>query len=154
MDWPGPALRVRMGLHLGEAGERGGDYFGPVVNTTARLEAAAHGGQVLLTDSVRQASEVLATDLGVHRLRDVAEPVQVWQLGEEVFPSLRVVDSELTNLPATATELVCRSSDLLRVTAALGTSRVVTLTAGGGHGQDTVGAAVGEQELSRWPDGW
>jgi hypothetical protein len=143
-----------MGLHLGEAGERGGDYFGPVVNTTARLEAAAHGGQVLLTDSVRQASEVLATDLGVHRLRDVAEPVQVWQLGEEVFPSLRVVDSELTNLPATATELVCRSSDLLRVTAALGTSRVVTLTAGGGHGQDTVGAAVGEQELSRWPDGW
>ncbi|MGY9071442.1 MAG: adenylate/guanylate cyclase domain-containing protein [Acidimicrobiales bacterium] len=43
--WPGPALRVRMGLHLGEAEERGGDFFGPVVNTTARLEAAAHGAR-------------------------------------------------------------------------------------------------------------
>ena len=46
-QWPGPALRVRMGLHLGEAEERGGDYLGPVVNTTARVEAAAHGGQTL-----------------------------------------------------------------------------------------------------------
>jgi len=42
VSWPGPALRVRMGLHLGESEERGGDYFGPVVNLTARLEAAGH----------------------------------------------------------------------------------------------------------------
>ena len=49
--WPGPVLRVRMGLHLGEAEERDGDYFGPVVNTTARVEAAGHGGQVLIDRS-------------------------------------------------------------------------------------------------------
>jgi hypothetical protein len=46
-SWPGPALRVRMGLHLGEAEERGGDYFGSVVNLTARLGAVAHGGQTV-----------------------------------------------------------------------------------------------------------
>jgi class 3 adenylate cyclase len=54
--WPGPALKVRMGLHLGEAEERGGDYFGPVVNTAARVEAAGHGGQVLITEPVRIAA--------------------------------------------------------------------------------------------------
>jgi class 3 adenylate cyclase len=52
-DWPGPMLRVRMGLHLGEAIERGGDYFGPTVNLTARLEAAGHGGQVLISEAVQ-----------------------------------------------------------------------------------------------------
>ena len=56
--WPGPPLKVRMGLHLGEAEERGGDYFGPVVNTAARVEAAGHGRQVLLTEPVRIAADV------------------------------------------------------------------------------------------------
>ena len=70
IEWPGPRLRVRMGLHMGEAEERGGDYFGPVVNTAARVESAGHGGQVLLTEPVRAAGAVEAVDLGVHRLRD------------------------------------------------------------------------------------
>ena len=54
-DWPGPTVRVRMGLHLGEAEERAGDYFGSAVNTAARVEAAGHGGQILVTDAVRNA---------------------------------------------------------------------------------------------------
>ena len=88
--WPGPALRVRMGLHLGEAEERGGDYFGPVVNTAARVEAAGHGGQVLLTEPVRIAAGVTAlTDLGIRNLRDVVEPLRLFQLGTETFPALR-----------------------------------------------------------------
>ena len=70
----GPALRVRMGMHMGEAEERGGDYFGPVVNTAARVEAAGHGGQVLMTAAVRATARVEATDLGVHQLRDVLVP--------------------------------------------------------------------------------
>ncbi len=152
-SWPGPALVVRMGLHLGEAQERGGDYFGPVVNTTARLEAAGHGGQVLLTDPVRQAAEVDARDLGVHVLRDVAEPVHIWQLGELEFPGVRVVDPGLTNLPTAATGLVGRSEDLRRVREALGAFRVVTLTAAGGTGKTRLAIAVGERELPEWPDG-
>jgi len=55
--WPGPVLRVRMGVHLGEADERDDDYFGPVVNTAARVAAAGHGGQVLVTEVVRTVTE-------------------------------------------------------------------------------------------------
>ena len=68
--WPGPALKVRMGLHLGETEERGGDYFGPVVNTAARVEAAGHGGQVLMSELVKAAAEINddVLDLGVHQL--------------------------------------------------------------------------------------
>jgi predicted ATPase/class 3 adenylate cyclase len=152
-EWPGPALKVRMGLHLGEAQERAGDYFGPVVNTTARLESAGHGGQVLLTDPVRQAAEVTVRDLGVHQLRDVAEPVQIWQLGDGDFPPLRVVNPGLTNLPAAATGLVGRSEDLRSIRKAFDTARVVTLTAGGGTGKTRLALAVGEQELPHRVDG-
>lgn len=151
--WPGPALKVRMGLHLGEAEERAGDYFGPVVNVTARLEAAAHGGQVLLSDPVRQAAGVAVRDLGVHRLRDVAERVQIWQLGDGEFPALRVVDPLVTNLPAAATALVGREYDLGRVRHALVSSRLVTLTAGGGTGKTRLALAVGEAELPHRRDG-
>ena len=153
VSWPGPSLRVRMGLHLGEAEERGGDYFGPVVNLTARLEAAAHGGQVLLTDPVRQAAGVAVRDLGVHQLRDVGERVQIWQLGDGGFPALRVLDPDLTNLPPAVTGLVGRSEDLRRVRESLASSRVVTLTAGGGTGKTRLAMAVGEEELPNRGDG-
>ena len=67
-----------MGLHLGEAEERGGDYFGPVVNVAARVEAAGHGGQVLVTEPVRIAAGVNdVTDLGLRSFRDVAEPLRL-----------------------------------------------------------------------------
>jgi class 3 adenylate cyclase len=66
--WPGPALRVRIGVHLGEAEERSGDYVGPTVNTAARVEAAGHGGQVLISDPVWAAANAAGvTDLGEHR---------------------------------------------------------------------------------------
>jgi class 3 adenylate cyclase len=79
--WPGPALRVRIGVHLGEAEERGGDYFGPTVNTAARVEAAGHGGQVLITDPVRTAANSIGTiDLGEHSLKDVPDRVRIFKL--------------------------------------------------------------------------
>ncbi len=94
-DWPGPALRVRVGLHVGEAEEREGNYFGPAVNTSARVEAAGHGGQTLMTDAVRVAARATGTtDLGVHELRDVDEPVHLHQLGDATFPPLRTMNGE------------------------------------------------------------
>lgn len=152
-SWSGPVLGVRMGLHLGEAQERGGDYFGPVVNAAARLEAAGHGGQVLLTEPVRQSAEVSATDLGLHQLRDVAEPVQVWQLGSVEFPPLRVSDPDVTNLPVAATSLVGRDAEIGRIREALQAVRVVTLSAGGGTGKTRLSIAVGEKELANRSDG-
>ena len=147
-NWPGPALRVRMGLHLGEAEERGGDYFGPVVNTAARVEAAGHGGQVLVTDAVRTAAGTAdVTDLGVRTLRDVAEPLRLFQLGTETFAALRVVDPSMSNLPVRPTRLIGRDIELGRVRGLLAESRLVTLTAVGGSGKTRLAVAVGEAEL-------
>jgi predicted ATPase/class 3 adenylate cyclase len=148
--WPGPVLRVRMGLHLGESEERGGDYFGPVVNTAARVEAAGHGGQVLITDAVRTAAGVAAvdlTDLGVRSLRDVAEPLHLFQLGTDTFASLRVIDPSMSNLPVRPTRLIGRDAELGRIRGLLAESRLVTVTAVGGSGKTRLAIAVGEAEL-------
>jgi hypothetical protein len=146
--WPGPSLKVRMGMHLGEAEERGGDYFGPVVNTTARVEAAGHGGQVLLTDAARTAAGATdVTDLGVRHVRDVAEPIRLFQLGTDTFPPLRVVDPSLSNLPVRPTRLVGREGNIAQVRQALTRARLATITAVGGSGKTRVALAVGEAEL-------
>ena len=75
-------LRVRMGLHTGEADERDGNYFGPVINRAARLMASANGGQVVMSrataDLVGDRFELV--DLGEHRLRDLVSVEQVFQL--------------------------------------------------------------------------
>jgi class 3 adenylate cyclase len=117
-DWPDDArLRVRMGLHTGEAEERDGDYFGPEVNRTARLMAVAHGGQIVCSQGTADLARgglpvgVSLVDLGVHRLRDLSEPLRV-------FPGARrraavglpaaTVDGRLSGEPAVAGEFVHR----------------------------------------------
>ena len=141
-DWPGPSLRVRMGLHLGEAEERDGDYFGLAVNTAARVGAAAHGGQVLLTEAVRSVAGVAARDLGVHRLRDIEGPLRLYQMGDEEFPALRVLDPWLSNLPLPATRLIGREDDVTAVRRLLAEHRWVTVTAVGGCGKTRLAVAA------------
>jgi class 3 adenylate cyclase len=84
-DWPTTRpVTVRMGLHAGETEERDGDYFGPVVNRVARLDAAAHGGQILLSAATAELildalpDGVSLRDLGQHRLRDLARPEHIY----------------------------------------------------------------------------
>jgi len=152
-SWPGPTLKVRIGLHLGEAEERGSDYFGPVVNLTARLESAGHGGQVLISDQARRAAEVEAEDLGWHSLRNVPEPVHVFQLGSGEFPPLRIVSPSRTNLPTAPSRLIGRGAVLADVRHALGEHHLVTLTATGGTGKTRLALAVGEAELENYRGG-
>ncbi len=92
--WPDDVpVRVRMALHTGECEERGGDYFGPAVNRTARLESAAHGGQVVLSRSTadlvrdRLPTGCTLVDLGTHRLKDLDRPEDVFQLSVEGVPA-------------------------------------------------------------------
>jgi len=138
-DWPGPRLMVRMGLHLGEAELRGGDYFGPPVNTAARVESAGHGGQVIVSEAVRLAADVLTTDLGVHQLRDITEPVNLHQVGDGEFPGLRVVPKTLSSLPIPATSLIGREAEILQVRSLLLDHRLVTITGVGGSGKTRFG---------------
>lgn len=95
-DWPTTEpLRVRIGLHAGDAEERDGDYFGPTLNETSRVMSAGHGGQVLLTDAVAEACPDITTrPLGAASLRGLREPLALHQLLAEglddAFPPLRV----------------------------------------------------------------
>src|SRR6516225_5978551 len=84
-------LRVRMGLHTGEAELRDRDYFGTAVNRAARLAAVGHGGQILCSSATAELadSDLALVDLGEHRLRDLDRPMHVFQVGYGSFPALR-----------------------------------------------------------------
>ena len=94
--------------------ERDGDYFGPAVNRAARVMAVAHGGQIVCSRAtVEVAGESFPVrSLGEHRLRDLGAPLELFQVGEGVFPPLRSVDVVPTNLPTVRTELIGRSDDV------------------------------------------
>ena len=163
-DWgtPGPLL-VRMGLNTGEAELRDGDYYGQSVNRAARIMAAAHGGQVLVSQTTAQLLEdslpsaVMLVDLGEHRLRDLARPEHVFQVQHpglpDEFPPLRSLDSYPTNLPAQRTSFVGRDDDVDAVCATLRDHRVVTITGVGGVGKSRLAVQVAATVLPRFPDG-
>ena len=146
--WPtSRPIRVRMGLHTGVCEERDNDYFGPVVNRTARLEAVAHGGQVLISGATAELlSETLPEgvtlrDLGLHRLKDLGRAERVFQLEAEFlapdFPPLASLDNpELpNNLPGQLSAFVGREREVREVRKLVGSSRLVTLTGAGGCGK-------------------
>jgi predicted ATPase/class 3 adenylate cyclase len=154
--WPdGVPLRVRMGLHTGEAVEREGDYFGPAVNRAARLMAAGHGGQVLCSQSTAALveNEGDLVDLGEHRFRDVARPIHAFQLGAGAFPPLRTLEEVPGNLRAPPTSFVGRSSALAEVTALVRAHRLVTLTGVGGVGKTRLALEAASVMADGFPEG-
>jgi predicted ATPase len=127
-------VRVRIGVHTGEPIVREGSYVGADVHRAARVMSAAHGGQIVASQTTRDLLDGGARDLGVHRLKDVGE-LRLFQLGEESFPPLRSLNN--TNLPAQLEPLLGRKrelADLLRHVRVDG-ARVVTLTGPGGIGK-------------------
>jgi predicted ATPase/class 3 adenylate cyclase len=155
IDWPTPSpLRVRMGLHTGEATVRDGDYFGAAVNRAARLMAAGHGGQVLVSATTAGlVSTTGLTDLGEHQLRDLAEPQRVFQVGSERFAPLRSLDVALTNLPVQPTTLIGRQPLIAELAELVERCPVVTLTGVGGVGKTRLAVEVGADVLPKFPDG-
>src|SRR3954464_15670813 len=92
--WPeGVDLRVRMGIHTGEAALRGGDYVGLDVHQAARISAASHGGQVLVSSATHELvadelpPDVALRDLGEHRLKDLGRPVHLFEVVAADLPS-------------------------------------------------------------------
>jgi len=146
VDWPTDAgVHVRIGLHTGEGRLAAGDYVGMDVHRAARIAAAGHGGQVLLSQSTRVLTErglpagVSVRDMGEHRLKDLPAPEHLYQLvidGERNdFPPLRSLARSVANLPAQLPSIVGRDADLEAVRADLGRSRLVTVTGPGGIGK-------------------
>ncbi len=151
--WPGPVLRVRMGLHEARCEPRGGDYFGPDVNLAARVEAAGHGGQVLATQQILSYHDGPVVDLGSHHLVGFDEPVRIFQLGEGRHPDLRTAETTTSTLPATRGELIGRGDELARVGRLLGESRIVTLTGVGGAGKTRLAIEAARERLPHFPGG-
>ena len=163
-EWGGPGpLLVRMGLNTGEAELREGDYYGQSVNRAARIMAAAHGGQVLVSQTTARLLEdslppaVTLVDLGEHRLRDLARPEHVFQVQHpglpDEFPPLRSLDSYPTNLPAQRTSFIGHDHDVDAVCAELRDHRVLTITGVGGVGKSRLAVQVAATVLPRFPDG-
>ncbi|MDT5136653.1 MAG: hypothetical protein QOD58_915 [Mycobacterium sp.] len=151
-------LPVRMGLATGEAEVRDGDYFGTALNRAARVMAAGHGGQILLTDSTAGlVSGVDLFDLGPRRLRDLPAPVGVFQVRaaglRTDFPALRALDTSPGNLRPSLTSFVGRESELDQVRAALKTHRLVTLAGVGGVGKTRLASEVAARMADEFPDG-
>jgi predicted ATPase/class 3 adenylate cyclase len=153
-DTAGP-LRVRVGLHTGEAEVRDGDYFGTAVNRAARLVAVGHGGQVICSSATAELADaqVALVDLGEHRLRDLDRPVHVFQIGDGSFPPLRSLDAFPGNLPIQLTSFVGRRDELASVANALEFSRLVTLTGAGGVGKTRLALQAGADLVTGFPDG-
>jgi predicted ATPase/class 3 adenylate cyclase/DNA-binding CsgD family transcriptional regulator len=151
--WPA-GVRVRMGIHSGEAISTAAGLAGVEVHRAARIAAVAHGGQVVVSAA---AAGLLAgslpagaglRDLGLHRLRDIGEPERIFQLQAEglpvAFPPLRsVADPKLRgNLPSQVSSFIGREGELAAVRALVGGSRLVTLTGAGGAGKTRLAVQV------------
>jgi predicted ATPase len=126
-------IRIRMGLHTGEALVTAEGYVGEDVHLGARIAAAGHGGQVLLSAATRTLLNGGVADLGEHRLKDFAAPVAIFQLGEERFPPLKTISN--TNLPRPASSFVGRERETAEVAELVRAHRLVTLSGPGGSGK-------------------
>src|SRR4030095_5052782 len=156
-------LRVRMALHSGEAEQRDGDYFGQTLNRVARVLAAGHGGQTLLSrvtaERVREKlpEDVSLRDLGERRLKDLSKPERIFQLVTidlpTDFPPLRSLEVLPNNLPAQVTTFVGRAREMAEVKRLLEATRMLTLTGPGGTGKTRLSLQVAAEVLDRFPHG-
>jgi predicted ATPase/class 3 adenylate cyclase len=164
--WPeGEHVRVRMGVHTGEAAKTATGLVGLDVHRAARVAAVAYGGQVLLSETAAALVRgslppgVALRDLGVHRLKDLGSPVQIFQLDaaglRAGFPPLRSLGNPAlqNNLPAQLATFVGRERELAEVRALVGSSRLVTLTGAGGSGKTRLSLQVAAELLDGSGDG-
>ncbi len=146
-------VRVRIGLHTGTPLVTEEGYVGPDVHRAARIAAAGHGGQVLVSASTATLVEIELRDLGEHQLKDLAEAERVYQLGDGDFPALNSLYR--TNLPVPATPFLGRERELAEVLELLAREdvRLLTLTGPGGTGKTRLALQAAAEASDGYPDG-
>ena len=165
-QWPETCpISVRVGVHSGDAETRGGDFFGPTVNRTARIMAAGHGGQVLLSGSTaalvtdRLPDAVTLRDLGEHRLKDLERPERLFQLLHPDlvadFAPLATLDLRPNNLPTQTSAFVGRDREIEEISRRLADPaiRLLTLTGPGGTGKTRLALRVAADHVDRFANG-
>lgn len=160
---PGVEVNVRMGLHAGEASGSAAGLVGLDVNRAARIAAAAHGGQVVVSEAVRilvtadLGSGISLRGLGSHRLKDLREPQPLCQVVADGlrmdFPPLRSLDARPNNLPTQLTSFVGREAELAEACRLLSETRLLTLTGPGGTGKTRLSLQVAATRAEDYPDG-
>lgn len=145
-------IQVRMGLHTGQPALTAEGYVGVDVHLGARIAAAGHGGQVLLSPTTRALIDGDVTDLGEHRLKDFDQPVAICQLGTGRFPPLKTISN--TNLPRPVSSFIGRQAELSAVIGLLrGPSRLVTLLGPGGTGKTRLAIEAAIQVVAEFKAG-
>ena len=160
---PGGEVTVRMGLHAGEASTSAAGLVGIDVNRAARIAAAAHGGQIVVSEAVRAlvtpdlGEAISLRGLGNHRLKDLREPQPLCQVVADglrmEFPPLKSLDARPNNLPTQLTSFVGREKELAEAGDLLARNRLVTLTGPGGTGKTRLSLQVAANAAERFTDG-
>ncbi|HEX5949279.1 MAG TPA: adenylate/guanylate cyclase domain-containing protein, partial [Actinomycetota bacterium] len=162
--WPeGAVVKVRMGIHTGEGILGGDNYVGVDLHRAARIAAAGHGGQVVVSEATRALVEpappegVTFRDLGEHRLRDLPNTERLAQAVAEglaaEFPALRSMDARPNNLPVQLTSFVGRRRELDEVEETIRGTRLLTLTGPGGTGKTRLALQAAVELLPDYEDG-
>ena len=159
------AIKVRMGLHTGAAEiASDGKYEGyTTVATAQRVMSAAHGGQMLVTQTAYELiqddlpAEITLRDMGEHHLKDLHAPLHLYQVNapdlQQKFPPIKSSDTISDNLPTQLTSFIGREREINEIKGLLSTSRLVTLTGSGGTGKTRLSIEVGAQLLTGFPNG-
>jgi predicted ATPase/class 3 adenylate cyclase len=162
--WPDDGqVRVRIGLHTGEATLVGNEYLGLDVHRAARVASAGHGGQVLVSETTRALVDhvlvpgLTLKDLGMHRLKDLARPERLFQLTVEGlpadFPPLKTLEATPNNLPTQLTSFIGRDDQVREAKQLLARSRLLTLTGPGGTGKTRLSLEIAAEVLDQFADG-
>jgi predicted ATPase/class 3 adenylate cyclase len=163
-DWPVPEpLILRVGIHVGAAYRRDGDWFGSAVSRAARICDMAQGGQILLSHAAQLAgadrpNPYQSREVGLVQLRGLARPEKLFQLlGDDLRDDFQESRSGFlvapNNLPVSLTDFLGREAEVASGTEALGKHRLVTLVGPGGVGKTRLAIEVGNELLSEFPDG-
>lgn len=156
--WPDPVvIRPRIGIHLGPSARRADNYFGSDVNRAARLMSAAHGGQIVVSQAVRDRVTTPTVDLGEHLLKDLTAPEHVYEvvtgLWDDPFPPLATLDRTRVRLPIQATALLGRDDDAAEIVTRFADTRLLTIRGLGGVGKTRLSIHVAAELATGFPDG-
>ena len=157
------SLRVRMGIHTGEAELRDGDYYGGTLNRAARIMSVGHGGQILISEITLQVAQehlpndISTLDLGQHHLKGLNRPEHIYQLNapglQQEFPPLKSQTHVTNNLPTQLTSFIGRKRELTEAGSRLENARLLTLIGPGGTGKTRLSIKLGSQLLPNFKDG-
>ena len=163
-EWKKAEIKVRMGIHSGTAEWNGSDYVGYIcLARTARIMSASNGGQIIISEdaynlySRKESDEISFRDLGERRLKDLNQPMKLYQIISagipEDFAPLKTIDARPNNFPVQLTSFIGREKQISEIKKILENSRLVTLLGSGGSGKTSLALQIGADMIDEFTNG-